>query len=148
MALQNKIKKSLLLANDKQAEVFFTFIDYDDKIYSNNKSLNVNEVKTVDKLLLAGIAKPESFFAYLQSKNDECLIYPDHHHFLEKDILEIKEKAKNKIIITTEKDFVRLSEKLPNESLFYLPIKSSFINNGENFDKKIINYVGTSTRNR
>jgi tetraacyldisaccharide 4'-kinase len=145
---QNKIKKSLLRANDKQAEVFFTFIDYDDKIYSNNKSLNVNEVKTVDKLLLAGIAKPESFFAYLQSKNDECLIYPDHHHFLEKDILEIKEKAKNNIIITTEKDFVRLSEKLSNESLFYLPIKSSFVNNGENFDKKIINYVGTSTRNR
>ena len=70
------------------------------------------------------------------------------HHFLEKDILGIKEKAKNKIIITTEKDFVRLSEKLPNESLFYLPIKSSFVNSGENFDKKIINYVGTSTRNR
>jgi tetraacyldisaccharide 4'-kinase len=128
--------------------VFFTFIDYDDKIYSNNKTLNVNEVKTVDKLLLAGIAKPESFFAYLQSENDECLMYPDHHHFSEKEIVEIKEKAKNKIIITTEKDFVRLNEKLPNDSLFYLPIKSSFVNNSTDFDKQIINYVGTSTRNR
>lgn len=145
---QNKIKKTLLRENEKQAEVFFTFIDYDDKIYSNNKTLNVNEVKTVDKLLLAGIAKPESFFAYLQSENDECLMYPDHHHFSEKEIVEIKEKAKNKIIITTEKDFVRLNEKLPNDSLFYLPIKSSFVNNSTNFDKQIINYVGTSTRNR
>jgi tetraacyldisaccharide 4'-kinase len=145
---QNKIKKSLLRENEKQAEVFFTFIDYDDKIYSNNKTLNVNEVKTVDKLLLAGIAKPESFFAYLQSENDECLMYPDHHHFSEKEIVEIKEKAKNKIIITTEKDFVRLNEKLPNDSLFYLPIKSSFVNNSTDFDKQIINYVGTSTRNR
>jgi tetraacyldisaccharide 4'-kinase len=145
---QNKIKKSLLRENEKQAEVFFTFIDYDDKIYSNNKTLNVNEVKTVDKLLLAGIAKPESFFAYLQSENDECLIYPDHHHFSEKEIVEIKEKAKNKIIITTEKDFVRLNEKLPNDSLFYLPIKSSFVNNSTDFDKQIINYVETSTRNR
>ena len=145
---QNKIKKSLLRENEKQAEVFFTFIDYDDKIYSNNKTLNVNEVKTVDKLLLAGIAKPESFFAYLQSENDECLIYPDHHHFSEKEIVEIKEKAKNKIIITTEKDFVRLNEKLPNDSLFYLPIKSSFVNNSTDFDKQIINYVGTSTRDR
>ncbi|MEN9487755.1 MAG: hypothetical protein RL494_20 [Bacteroidota bacterium] len=145
---QNKIKKTLLRENEKQAEVFFTFIDYDDKIYSNNKTLNVNEVKTVDKLLLAGIAKPESFFAYLQSENDECLIYPDHHHFSEKEIVEIKEKAKNKIIITTEKDFVRLNEKLPNDSLFYLPIKSSFVNNSTDFDKQIINYVETSTRNR
>lgn len=145
---QNKIKKTLLRENEKQAEVFFTFIDYDDKIYSNNKTLNVNEVKTVDKLLLAGIAKPESFFAYLQSENDECLMYPDHHHFSEKEIVEIKEKAKNKIIITTEKDFVRLNEKLPNDSLFYLPIKSSFVNNSTDFDKQIINYVGTSTRNR
>ena len=145
---QNKIKKSLLRENEKQAEVFFTFIDYDDKIYSNNKTLNVNEVKTVDKLLLAGIAKPESFFAYLQSENDECLMYPDHHHFSEKEIVEIKEKAKNKIIITTEKDFVRLNEKLSNDSLFYLPIKSSFVNNSTDFDKQIINYVGTSTRDR
>ena len=145
---QNKIKKSLLRENEKQAEVFFTFIDYDDKIYSHNKTLNVNEVKTVDKLLLAGIAKPESFFAYLQSENDECLMYPDHHHFSEKEIVEIKEKAKNKIIITTEKDFVRLNEKLSNDSLFYLPIKSSFVNNSTDFDKQIINYVGTSTRDR
>ena len=142
---QNKIKEKIGI--DKT--IFFTFIDYDDKIYSNNNNstFNVNDIKTVDKLLIAGIAKPESFFAYLQSKNDECLVYPDHHHFSEKDIIDIKEKAKNKIIITTEKDFVRLSEKLPNESLFYLPIKSSFINNGDNFDKQIINYVGTSTRN-
>ncbi|MEO8235035.1 MAG: tetraacyldisaccharide 4'-kinase [Flavobacterium sp.] len=145
---QNEIKRSLLRRNNNQVEVFFTFIDYDDKIYSNSKTLNVNDIKTVDKLLVAGIAKPESFFAYLQSENDECLVYPDHHHFSEKDILEIKEKAKNKIIITTEKDFVRLSEKLPSESLFYLPIKSSFVNSGDDFDKKIINYVGTSTRNR
>ncbi|WP_395056796.1 tetraacyldisaccharide 4'-kinase [Flavobacterium sp.] len=143
---QNKIKKLLLRANDKQADVFFTYIDYDDKIYSNNKTLNVNEVKTVDKLLVAGIAKPESFFAYLQSENDECLIYPDHHHFLEKDIIDIKEKAKNKIIITTEKDFVRLSEKLKSDNLFYLPIKSSFVNNEDDFDKKIINYVNKNLK--
>ena len=33
-------------------------------------------------------------------------------------------------------------------SLFYLPIKSSFISDGNNFDKTILDYVGTSTRNR
>ncbi|EKT2069792.1 tetraacyldisaccharide 4'-kinase [Flavobacterium psychrophilum] len=144
---QNKIKEALINYNNKKAEVFFTFIDYDDKIYSANKALNVNEVKTASKLLLAGIAKPKSFFAHLQSQNDECLVYPDHHHFLEKNITDIKEKAKNKIIITTEKDFVRLSEKLNSDNLFYLPIKSLFVNNEKKFDKKIINYVESSTTN-
>ena len=144
---QTQIKKFLLRRNDKQTDVFFTFINYDDKIYSIDKTLNVNDIKTIDKLLLAGIAKPESFFSYLQSENDDCLAYPDHHHFSEKDSIDIQEKAKNKIIITTEKDFVRLSEKLKKDNLFYLPIKSSFVSKGDDFDNKIINYVGTSTTN-
>ena len=51
----------------------------------------------------------------------------------------------NKIIITTEKDFVRLNDKLQSDNLYYLPIKSKFVNNSKNFDQTILNYVGTST---
>ncbi|MNF06818.1 tetraacyldisaccharide 4'-kinase [compost metagenome] len=90
---------------------------------------------------MAGIAKPEPFFEYLKNENDTILTYPDHHHFSEKDILEIKEKAKGKIIITTEKDFVRLKGNLPKEQLFYLPIKSSFLSAQENFNNSIFKYV-------
>ena len=43
---------------------------------------------------------------------------------------------------------MRLKGSLPNEQLFYLPIKSAFISESQNFDKTIINYVGTSSRNR
>ncbi len=142
---QNKIINKLRLTNNQK--VFFTFIDYDESVFSKEKSLHVSDIKNIDKLFLAGIAKPESFFAYLQPENEECLLYPDHHHFTENDLIKIREKTKNKIIITTEKDYVRLSGKLPNDSLFYLPIKSKFVNNGNDFDKKILNYVGTSTRN-
>jgi tetraacyldisaccharide 4'-kinase len=110
--------------------------------------MKVEQVRNVDKLLLAGIAKPEPFFAYLQSRNEEKLAYPDHHHFTENDIREIEKKSQNKLIITTEKDFVRLKGRIPNEQLFYLPIRSSFLSASENFDKTITNYVGTSTRNR
>jgi tetraacyldisaccharide 4'-kinase len=101
---------------------------------------------------LAGIAKPEPFFGYLQQENVVCLRYSDHHHFTENELLEIKNKSQNKIIITTEKDFVRLKGSIPKAQLFYLPIRSSFLaapeTSGENFDKTITNYVGTSTRNR
>jgi tetraacyldisaccharide 4'-kinase len=147
---QNKIKRFLLRRNGKgeNQQLYFSYIDYDDSVYSEEKKMNVSEIKTVDKLLLAGIAKPNPFFAYLQSEKDEKLVYPDHHHFTENDIREIENKSQNKIIVTTEKDFVRLKGSVSKEKLFYLPIRSSFLSEGENFDKTITNYVGASTRNR
>ncbi|HAH56066.1 MAG TPA: tetraacyldisaccharide 4'-kinase [Flavobacterium sp.] len=143
---QNKIKSKLKL--EANQELYFSFIDYEDSVYSEDKIMKVSEIKNVDKLLLAGIAKPEPFFAYLQIEKDEKLVFPDHHHFTKNDLLEIKNKSQNKLIITTEKDYVRLKGKLSKEQLFYLPIKSKFISAAENFDKTITNYVGTSTRNR
>ena len=136
---QNRIKTKLQL--DSNQELYFSFIAYDDFVYSEDKTMKVSEIKSVDKLLLAGIAKPEPFFDYLGKETDFFMAFPDHHHFSESDILDIKNKAQNKIIITTEKDFVRLKAKLPNKKLFYLPIKSSFISAGENFDKTITNFV-------
>jgi tetraacyldisaccharide 4'-kinase len=143
---QNDIKNRLNVSANQ--ELYFTFIAYDNFIYGENRKINVNEIQAGAKLLVAGIAKPEPFFAYLQDTNDVCLSFPDHHNFTDKDILEIKNLAQNNIIITTEKDYVRLKGSLPSEQLFYLPIQSSFISGSENFDKNILNYVGTSTRNR
>nr|WP_315179734.1 tetraacyldisaccharide 4'-kinase [uncultured Flavobacterium sp.] len=150
---RNDIKNRLKVSEDQ--EVYFTFIAYEDFIYAENRKINVNEIQSAAKLLVAGIAKPEPFFAYLQDTNDVCLSFPDHHNFTDKDILEIKNLAQNNIIITTEKDYVRLKGSLPSEQLFYLPIQSSFVSGPDsevserrdNFDKTIIDYVGTSTRN-
>jgi tetraacyldisaccharide 4'-kinase len=143
---QNKIAAKLKLESNQ--ELYFSFIDYDEFIYSEGKTMKVSEIRNVNKLLLAGIAKPNPFFAYLQDENDEKLVFPDHHHFTENDINDIKNKSQNKIIITTEKDFVRLKGSIPSEQLFYLPIRSSFLSASDNFNKTITNYVGTSTRNR
>jgi tetraacyldisaccharide 4'-kinase len=121
--------------------VYFTFIEYDDKVYSETGILEAAEVKLMDKLLVAGIAKPQPFFSYLEGGNNVNLTYPDHHDFSEKDIIDIENKSQNKIIVTTEKDYVRLQGKLPGERLFYLPIKSSFIAGGNDFDKTILDFV-------
>lgn len=142
---QDRIQKKLKIDSDQK--LCFTSIAYDEFVFSEEKQLSVSEIKPVDKLLLTGIAKPEPFFAYLQSENDVILTFPDHHHFTEKDIVEIKNKAQDKKIITTEKDFVRLRGRLPDSQLFYLPIKSHFISGGNDFDKTILNYVGKSSRN-
>lgn len=121
--------------------VFFSFIDYDDLVYNQNESKKLSEAMSLDKLVVAGIAKPEPFFKHLNAANDECMVFPDHHFFTEKDIQQIEEKAKNKIIITTEKDYVRLSNKNLKAPIYYLPIKSSFVTNNELFDSEVLNFV-------
>lgn len=137
---QNEIRNKLKVA--KNQKVYFTTIVYDDCIYSQNKTIKVSEIQEVDKVLLAGIAKPEPFFNFLKHKDEECLSYPDHHHFTDRDIIDIKNKSLNKIIITTEKDYVRLKGSVPSEQLFYLPIKSQFLGGADTFNKTILNYVG------
>jgi len=138
---QDNIEKKLKIDSDQR--LFFTSISYDTFVFSEETQVPVFEIKDVDKILLAGIAKPEPFFAYLQSENDVIMTFPDHHHFTEKDIAEIKNKAQDKIIITTEKDFVRLKDSLPKSQLFYLPIRSVFISETSNkqFCGLINNYI-------
>jgi len=128
--------------------IFFSTISYDDSVYSLESSLKVHELQSIPKLLLAGIAKPKPFFAYLQNEGDEIMAFPDHHHFSESDIDTIRKSAGNKRVITTEKDFVRLKEHLPSSQLFYLPIKTKLVADGDQLDQIILNYVGKSTRNR
>ncbi len=127
--------------------IFFSYIDYDDTIYSLNDTKPATELKLVPKVLVAGIAKPKPFFDFLQTKNDVILTFQDHHPFSEKDILAIKKQAKEKSIITTEKDYMRLKNSLLGDQLYYLPIKTSFLNKGDFFNTTILNYVGKSTRN-
>lgn len=141
---QERIKKAIGL----DLPIFFSCVAYDDKVYNETESLMVSEIKSTPKILLAGIAKPKPFFDYLQSDTDEIIAFADHHHFSESEINSIKNKSKEKIIVTTEKDFVRLNAKILKKQLFYLPIKSKFVANDEAFDQTILNYVGTCTRNR
>lgn len=138
---QREIQAKLNLTSTQ--ELYFSYINYDEFLFSELKSIKASEVKNIDKLLLAGIAKPEPFFKYLQSEKEEQLVFPDHHPFSEKDLMEIQNKAQGKIIITTEKDFVRLKDSIPKEQLFYLPIRSSFLSASEKFDKTITDYVET-----
>ncbi|WP_343695506.1 tetraacyldisaccharide 4'-kinase [Flavobacterium sp.] len=141
------------LSEEKQAEIrlklklncwqqiFFTFIDYDTVIYGKEEKISVDQIKSESKILLAGIAKPKPFFDYLKNENDDCLTFPDHHHFSEADLESIQNKANGKKIITTEKDYVRLKDSKLVSQLYYLPIKSTFINHQQNFDATILNYL-------
>lgn len=141
---QSEIREKLKLNCSQQ--IYFSFIDYDEAIYNEEEKIAVNEIRSETKLLLAGIAKPKPFFDYLKNDNDECLTFPDHHHFSESDLKAIENKAQHKKIITTEKDFVRLKDSGALLQLYYLPIKSSFINHQQNFDASILKFVRDNTK--
>lgn len=145
---QDEIKKKVGGYVQKEVPVFFSFIEYDEMLFSENESIKLEVLNVVNNLVVAGIAKPQPFFAYLQAGQKRTMVFPDHHNFKERDIQLILEKAEGNKIITTEKDYVRLKGKLPSSQLFYLPIKSSFVKDKSEFDKKILDYVGASTRNR
>ena len=136
---QSSLKYSLNAYSN--ATIFFSVIAYDTSVHSKNSSISVAEIKQSDAVLLAGIAKPDSFFDYLKNEQSVCLTYPDHHHFTESDILHIQQQAGEKKIVTTEKDYVRLKDSDLKDQLYYLPIRTSFINDSDQFDTAILDYL-------
>ena len=141
LSLDEKNKIKLKLKLNPNQKLFFTAISYDNLIYSQSGNLSVNEIQHSAKVLLAGIAKPQPFFNYLKKEGDIILTFPDHHHFSESEIVAIKLKANNKIIVTTEKDYVRIKDQFSDEQLYYLPIKTSFLGDESVFDETIMKFV-------
>ena len=137
---QNVIVNKLRPTADQK--VYFTAIAYDDAVYSETESVELVTLSSTPKVLVAGIAKPQPFFNHLMEPGDDCLEYPDHHDFTDVEIEELNKISQTRIIITTEKDYMRLKGKLPAARLYYLPIKSEFITNGNDFNATILNYVG------
>jgi tetraacyldisaccharide 4'-kinase len=137
--------------------VLFSHFSYGELIpfFPGNEKLNLSELNKYHILLLTGIANPQSMILFLKGKVAELqqLKFPDHHQYTKDDMEMVKKKfdnivAEKKIIITTEKDFVRLNNKFLKElihglPLYYLPVKVEFdANDKKLFDEKILNYVG------
>ncbi len=144
--------------------LFFTALDYEKLIpvfAARKLEKTFYTEKKYSILIVTGIAFPKPFHDYLEqfAKHTEILTFPDHHFYSDADIQELMQKYESltgdyKIIVTTEKDSMRLKdwEDLPDEFkkvLYYLPAKVKFLENeGKEFNKKILNYVGENKSNR
>ena len=116
--------------------IFFTTIAYAETIQNEHDELLLSSLKE-EFILITGIANPKPL---LQHLNDQGLSYshlkfPDHHDFSESELKTIKQKAGNKRMLTTEKDFMRLQGSLDN--LYYLPIKVQFLGEEDAFKAEV-----------
>ncbi|MEI6122228.1 MAG: tetraacyldisaccharide 4'-kinase [Bacteroidota bacterium] len=133
--------------------VFFSHLKYNNPISFSNKN-DFDFINPVDILLFTGIANPKPLESFLakEYKIHTIIHFRDHHNYSTSDILQITEKfnnivSENKIILTTEKDFVRLVDiekfkKLNSLPIFYIPIEMDFgIEDKKIFDQIILNYA-------
>jgi len=135
--------------------IFFTKIKYASYIQNERKRIAVAELNEYEVLVVTGIANPKPLLKYLDGLEVSYthIAYPDHHQFSKSEIKGIQDAYtsilhKKKLLLTTEKDYVRIFETaLAKNELFYLAIKTEFINHQKDFDKLILDYVGENTRN-
>ena len=128
-----QIKNKIAIDNDK---IFFSTINYHQSVTNNVEEISVTDLKN-NFIAVAGIAKPEYFYDYLNCNKNDYFTFPDHHFFSDQDLKNIIQKANNRKIITTEKDYMRLQNLLPKNQLFYLPIEMDFLKDKEIFETKI-----------
>lgn len=135
---QHKIRNRIKPVTNQQ--VYFTGIRYAKNVKGYSEQLLVEFVKQ-KIVLVTGIAKPKPLVDYLDSlgANFEHLEFADHHHFLDAEIKRLENISKTQKILTTEKDYVRLENELPE--LYYLPIEIQFLNKKEEFDERIVSFV-------
>lgn len=114
-----------------------------------------NDHKYYSILLVAGIANTYPLEERLRRSCIELEVcrFPDHHSYSREDLLKIREKfcnivGKNKVIVTTEKDRMKiespgLKEIIQDLPMFYQPIEVEFFKEDKAwFDKQILEYVG------
>ena len=128
-----------------QKKVFFTSITYDKKT-SGDKNIFTKDLKNYQVLLITGIANPSSLLSFLQENkvNFKHCQFSDHHHFTDTEIEKIKREfaclsSSKKMILTTEKDYVRLKNSI--KELSYLGIQTSFLSRQEEFNLILKSHV-------
>lgn len=139
--------------------LFFTSIVYGE-ITPAEKGLTLfsDSMRNYSVLLITGIANPDPLLDYLKPQVGEIthLRFNDHYNFTPADLVRFNEtfqqiENRSKLIITTEKDLVRMKSVREQpadffKQLYYIPIEIKFLNRAkDSFNKRILNNV---TENR
>jgi tetraacyldisaccharide 4'-kinase len=108
------------------------------------RSLGLATVRGRRVLLLSGLARPISFRRTVEGLGAEVgaeLRHPDHHRFTDADLDEAFRAAERSgcaLVVTTEKDAVRLPERAArDERLAVVRISAEILRGGEGLDARL-----------
>ncbi|MFA6236552.1 MAG: tetraacyldisaccharide 4'-kinase [Bacteriovorax sp.] len=102
----------------------------------------LDQIRNRKVICVAGVANPQSFFKLLEDLGAEILVtesFPDHHFFKLDEINALLAYAKSEdaLIVTTEKDIVRIKKIVSDESIVFLEVDIHFLS-GEMETKEVI----------
>ena len=135
-------KENMQLRSHQQ--LFFSTIKYGSFIQNQHRELSLSILEKISFVLVTGIANPSPLVDFLKRKYYafEHMNYSDHHIFTDNDIEKIKEKSNGRMVLTTQKDYVRLSTKFSSELLFFLSIEMEILGDQE---KELLDLVRKET---
>lgn len=118
-----KKTQSLFFSQIKYSEILFGFKEVSFKSITNSKLT-----------LVTGIANSQPLKEYLKKNNVnfDHFDYPDHYNYSRKDVNKILATTKNNIILTTKKDYYKLSQ-FKIDNLLYIDIKVEFLDGKQEF---------------
>ena len=120
---KEKVEISSKISPKPNQKVLFSTLTYDEKIKNNIEEIELTLLQNKPFALVTGIASPKPLVDHLKrvGLQFEHFEYPDHHFFSD---TEIQRFSNFEIVLTTEKDFVRLDGRV--ENLYYLEVSHSF----------------------
>ena len=154
----SKIDEQLLLDKIKplpHQKVYFSSIEYGElqPLTAAAAAISIDNIHSV--VTMSGIANPYLFLEYINRKYKEKqhLIFSDHHVFKKNDIENMVNSynraiMRSRVIITTEKDAMRLMTSdfwqfIVHLPIFTLPIEVKFHEKyRKDFDNQVKNYLG------
>lgn len=134
-------------------KIYFTAIEYKSLFHLfSQKEYQLDN--SCSALLVTGIANPEPVKEVFRNfvSGYQILKFRDHHNFSLEDVKQIKDEFSkiendNKIIVTTEKDAVRLmkfEKELENLPIYALPILHHFLfDEALKFEKDILSFINS-----
>jgi tetraacyldisaccharide 4'-kinase len=136
--------------------VFFTTLAYGSPYHLTQKQFYSFTGKE-EILLVTGISNPRPLKQYIEERSATYhqLTYRDHHIFSIEDFNEIRREfeklpTENRILITTEKDAVRLekfSAEIDGLPWYVLPVEHRFLfGDKERFDRLVIDFISDFKR--
>ncbi len=139
--------------------VFFSYLKYGElfAIHDAAQTLNtLNDLYRLRVIVFSGIANPKPMLTYLNEYAADVrhLPFADHHDFSERDLVEVERyyhsfEGGNKILVTTEKDLMRLRKEplwsmAKTMNIYILPVEVTFKDKEEEFNQLIHKYVRTN----